>query len=105
MRRASLGYSEQARRDLRLIARELGILASPRLAGIWVRRLRAKARPLAETPMMGEKIAEFGPGRRRLVEWPYVIVYEVKEPGRVTVVRILDGRRDLPSLFQPIGAD
>jgi plasmid stabilization system protein ParE len=99
MTRASLTYTRQAVADLNDIVRELGWRASPSVAARWKAKLRRKAALLRDHPMIGTRVDEFGDGRRRLVEAPYLIFYEVPSPGRVVVVRVLDGRRDLPRLF------
>jgi len=45
------------------------------------------------------------PGLRMLVEAPYVVLYRIEPDSMeapveaVQIVRVLDGRRDLPNLF------
>ena len=61
--------------------------------------LEARAQALADHPFLGSLDDTLGPGRRRLVISPYLIVYRVRDDREVTVLRILHGARDLPSLF------
>ena len=60
---------------------------------------------LAEQPRIGMRRPEIRPSARMLVEHPYVILYETvpdTDEGpidHIEIVRVVDGRRDLPSLF------
>jgi toxin ParE1/3/4 len=60
---------------------------------------------LVAHPRLGERHPEIFRSARMLVEAPYVILYETTpdtddgEIQAVEIVRVLDGRRDLVSLF------
>jgi toxin ParE1/3/4 len=54
---------------------------------------------LCRFPFIGRERASLGSGVRSLVSEPYVIFYAV-ERDRVTIVRVLDGRRDIDAEFQ-----
>ena len=62
------------------------------------------ARPGAQ-PRLGPRRPEIRPTTRVLVEAPYLILYETvpdaddQPVSEVEIVRVLDGRRDLGSLF------
>ena len=53
---------------------------------------------LVDLPELGTARPHYGEGLRCLVVRPYLIFYR-KEAGGVTIVRIIDGRRDLEALF------
>lgn len=67
--------------------------------------LEEAIRTLAVHPRMGPRRPEIRPSTRILVENPYLILYETEpdtDHGRiqeVNIVPIVDGRRDLPTLF------
>ena len=54
---------------------------------------------LARFPFIGRERSSLGKGIRSIVAGTYVIFYVV-EPDQVTIVRILDGRRDIDAEFQ-----
>lgn len=95
---ARIVQSPAAKADLKDLARHLGEAAGARVAGKWVRKLRATIQLLADYPLAGRADDDLGAGRRRIAERPYVIVYEVRG-STVRIVRILDGRRDLPEIM------
>lgn len=90
-------WAEQAVRDLESI---IAFVAqdAPSNARELLKRLRERATGLYEMPDRGRtvpELARFGiVGLRELVARPYRIVYRV-DPGRMTVLAVLDGRRDL----------
>lgn len=53
---------------------------------------------LVELPEIGTARPQYGEGLRCLVVCPYLIFYR-KEADGVTIVRIIDGRRNLETLF------
>ena len=97
-------WSPQARADLIDIYLTIGP-ESPKAAERYFDRIEMKAAMLAEQPRIGMRRPEIRPSARMLVEHPYVIVYEAipdTDEGpidHVEIVRVVDGRRDLPSLF------
>jgi plasmid stabilization system protein ParE len=66
---------------------------------------RAKAERLVDHPHLGERRPEIFPSARMLVEAPYIILYETVpdtdggEIYSVEIVRVIDGRRNLRTLF------
>ena len=90
-------WAEQAVRDLEsiitFVARD-----SPNNAKRLLKRLRERADGLYEMPDRGRvvpELARFGiVGLRELVARPYRIIYRVHS-DQVTVLAVLDGRRDL----------
>jgi toxin ParE1/3/4 len=99
-----VSVTRRAQRDLRQIGSYLEREAGRRTATIWAGRLKARLESLSEQAHRGQSAEEFGAGRRRLGENPYVIVYEIRE-DLVQIVRILHGARDLPTLFSAPKAD
>jgi toxin ParE1/3/4 len=67
--------------------------------------IEAKTELLASYPHIGPRRPEIGPSARLLVEKPYLVLYETHPDtdsgpiDEVEVVRVIDGRRDLTSLF------
>lgn len=57
---------------------------------------------LSETPRMGQSRPDLMPGLMGLVVSPYLVLYRLSDET-VTVVRVVDGRRDLHPLFNPTG--
>lgn len=106
MSRAKVHVSVAARRDLDRIAGYLEEQAGRRTARRWVLMVEAQTVRLAEHPLMGQSDANLGEGLRRTVVAPYVIVYEVSPDCKsVSVLRILHGARDIPSLLGVISSD
>ena len=68
-------------------------------------RLERRAAILCEQPRLGPRRPEIRPAIRLLVESPYLILYETVpdvDSGpveRIEIVRVVDGRRDIASLF------
>ncbi len=99
-----LHWSNEARNDLLEIYVAIGldnVTAAERIYD----RLEYRAAMLREQPRLGPRRADIRPPMRVLVEWPYIIFYETTPDSdsgpidRVEIVRVIDGRRDLPSLF------
>ncbi len=80
-------------------------LNNPSAAEAYYDRLERRARQLAEQPRLGPRRSDIRLGVRLLVEAPYVILYETipdTDMGpidSVEIVRVVDSRRDLASLF------
>ena len=68
-------------------------------------RIEARTRILSVQPRLGPRRGDVRPSMRVLVESPYLIFYETipdTDSGpveKVEIVRVVDGRRDLPRLF------
>lgn len=101
---AKLVWTPAARADLVGIYVDIG-LENPRAADRYYDRIEARTDQLADYPRMGVRRSDVRPAMRMLVEAPFVLLYETipdSDDGpvdRVEVVRVVDGRRDLTSLF------
>jgi toxin ParE1/3/4 len=101
---AELFWSPQARADLIKLYVDIGI-EQPAAAERYFARIEARARLLCEHPRMGTRRADIRPAFRMLVEHPFVIFYRTvpdSDAGlieRVEIIRVVNGRQDLPSLF------
>lgn len=99
-----LVWTPQAREDLIEIYTYIGF-DSPSAAERIFDAVEAKAEMLADYPRMGVRRPDIRPSTRVLIEWPYLILYETHPNGddeviyEVEIVRIVDGRRNLKSLF------
>lgn len=99
-----LHWSKQAREDLLDIYVVIG-LDNARAAERILDRLEHRAGMLREQPRLGPRRSDIRPAMRVLVENPYLILYETTpdtDDGPVVhieIVRVVDGRRDLVSLF------
>ncbi len=101
---AKLIWSPKARLDLKKIYVDIA-REQPEAAERYFHSFRHKASLLIEQPRLGPRHLEISASARILVEAPYVILYETipdtdKGPVQtVVIVRIVDGRRDLTTLF------
>ena len=85
--------------DLRLLASYIA-QDSPTRARAFVGRIRERCAFLARHPHMGRPRPEFGPLVRSIPVSPVVVFYRALDEGKVTeVLRIIDGRRDLGTVF------
>jgi toxin ParE1/3/4 len=99
-----LVWTRQAREDLIEIYTYIGFDSPPAAERIFD-AVQAKAESLVSFPRMGVRRSDIRPPTRMLIEGPYLILYET-HPDRdegiieaVEIVRIVDGRRNLKSLF------
>jgi toxin ParE1/3/4 len=90
--------TREARNDLAAIGSWLA-QRNPTAARAVIEALRRKLRMLENTPLAGRQRSDLAPGLFGLVTVPYLILYS-HDQDTVTIVRILDGRRDLTQLFQ-----
>jgi toxin ParE1/3/4 len=101
---ADVVWSPLARADLLDIYLTIAV-EQPKAAERYFDRIEAKAKLLAGQPRMGVRRPDIRRSTRMLVEAPYIILYEVvpdTDEGpvhMVEIVRVVDGRRDLQSLF------
>jgi toxin ParE1/3/4 len=94
----------QAERDLEDIW--LAIAANnPRAATRIVRTIGRKIGLLADFPRLGTRRPDIRPEMRMMVRRPYLVLYSIhpdmddKAVDVIEIVRVVDGRRDLPRLF------
>ncbi len=97
-------WTPQAREDLIDIYVFVGA-DNPSAAERLFDAVQTKVESLAEYPRLGVRRPEIRPSARLLVEGPYLILYETHPDGdtgiieKVEIVRVVDGRRSLQSLF------
>jgi len=101
---AELTWHPQAREDLLDIYVTIGF-DNPGAAIRFCATMEARAVTLTHHPRLGRRRPDIRPSVRMLVEGPYLILYETQpdtDDGQVAaieIVRVVDGRRDLPNLF------
>jgi toxin ParE1/3/4 len=78
---------------------------NPLAATRMLHAISAKIERLADHPPMGPRRSDIRPTARMLVEGSYLVLYETHPDtdegpvDAVEIVRVVDGRRDLTSLF------
>ena len=72
---------------------------NPETADAYLRAIVSRFPTLASMPRMGRERPELSPGLRSHVVGHHVIFYRLFDDG-LEVVRVLDGMRDLPALFE-----
>jgi toxin ParE1/3/4 len=72
---------------------------SPLRAKKVVDEVRQRCGELKTLPLRGRKRPEFAPGVRSFVVRPFVVFYAVAASGDVEILRIIDGRRDLATVY------
>ncbi|MFC2250363.1 type II toxin-antitoxin system RelE/ParE family toxin [Labrys portucalensis] len=101
---ATLIWTPQSEEDLLDIYVAIG-LDSPAAADKIYDRLKDVAQLLRDNPRLGTARPEIREFARVLVIAPYLVVYRLKPDdeimpvNEVEVIRVVDGRRDLTSLF------
>ena len=99
-----LVWSPQARKDLLDIYIVVG-LDNPAAAERLYDRIEAKTEALSHHPRLGPRRPDIQPRARILVEGPYIILFETHPDTDddpvdwVEIVRVVDGRRDLPNVI------
>jgi plasmid stabilization system protein ParE len=100
--RWTLEILPHAERDMLAIGEHLESVAGRATAHEWIASFERAILSLADNPYLGAESDLLGAGRRRLVVRPYLIIYRVNDPDQVRVIRVVDGRRDLPRLFDSV---
>ena len=101
---AEIVWSPAARQDLLDIYVLIGS-EQPRAADRYFDRILASVTRLSEHPRIGKRRPDIRAETRMLVERPYIVLYRTEpdsddgEIAHVIVIRVVDGRRDLTSLF------
>jgi len=90
-------FSERADSDLLQIISYLAP-RNMRAALALADAIDSKLSHLAQHPLIGRERSSLSPGLRSLVVQNYLVFYRVDE-ARITVIRVLDGRRDIESEF------
>ena len=69
---------------------------SPEYARLVVDRLTRRSQQIAEFPLSGHEVAEFGvPQIRQVVEGPFRIIYYIK-PDQIDVLAVIHGAQQIP---------
>lgn len=92
---AQVIFSEQAKRDLRRILTDLGERAGYRVAERYAADFKTTYRRLADFPASGPRRPTLGPHARIAIVLPYLVIYDCVDEGKVTVLRILHGKRNI----------
>ncbi len=90
-------FTPEAIDDLRAILEHIA-RDSPQAAVRVVDSLEEHCKELVRFPEMGRCRKELADGLRSLPSGSYMIFYRVAQ-GRVEVIRVLHGARDIPSVF------
>jgi plasmid stabilization system protein ParE len=94
-----LEYSHQAREDLRKIHSYIAEDSVGKASSV-VGRILAAIDILEKSPRAGRARSEYGPDVRTLTAHPFVVFYRLSKGGAVVhVLRVIDGRRDLGTVF------
>jgi toxin ParE1/3/4 len=95
----TIDYSDRAREDIRLIYEYIAE-DSVTAADAAFDRIFKSIKMLTKNPRAGRRRLEYGPDVRTITVHPFVVFYRLREArGDVQVLRILDGRRDLGTVF------
>lgn len=93
--------SDEAARDLEDIETWIADHDGEMRAAAAMRRLRKTMGNLAFMPGMGRLSKHFEPGQRAFPVAPWIIYYIPRSDGDgIDVLRVIDERRDLPSIFK-----
>jgi plasmid stabilization system protein ParE len=93
-------WDPDAEEDLRTIAQYIGeTRRSPQAARKLVDSVRQKCELHATQPQTGQERPDLEPRLRTFSAGNYVVLYFPMEGG-IYVVRVLDARRDYPTLFR-----
>ncbi len=87
-----------ASRDLESIMDYLAERVNDEMAESFLRKINAKFKLLIKFPQIGRKRDELYPGLRSIALEDYLIFYRLVS-GRIEVMRVLGGYRDLEELF------
>jgi toxin ParE1/3/4 len=97
-------WSNLARADLLEIYTLIG-LEQPAAAERYFDRIEAKVSLLKSQPRMGVRRPDIRGSMRMLIEAPYLLLYRTEPDAdegpieSVEIIRVVDGRRDLRSIF------
>jgi toxin ParE1/3/4 len=93
-------YSLAAERDLTELFSWIAADSGPQRANAILTRIERAISALAELPRLGRLRHDLASGIRSFAVYPWVILYKPLSDGEgIFVVRVVDGRRDVPSLF------
>jgi toxin ParE1/3/4 len=90
--------ADKARVDLERLGRWMARESGVQRAEAVLKGLEERFRLAASLPLVGHRRDDLGKGLRCLTMRPYLIVYRPQSFG-IEIVRVIDGRRDLETLF------
>ncbi|HZV76643.1 MAG TPA: type II toxin-antitoxin system RelE/ParE family toxin [Candidatus Babeliales bacterium] len=94
-----ISYTDRALSDIDAIHAHIARDSLVRADAV-VRRLLNVTRILRSAPRAGHRRPEYGPDIRTLAVYPFVVFYRLLDDDRIAqVVRVIDGRRDLGTVF------
>ncbi len=91
-------WAPRAKRDLADVWRYYAEVASIEVADRLLHEIDDTARRLSDNALRWRTRDELMPGLRSALVHPYVIFYRI-ENGKVEIVRVLHGRRNLTAIF------
>jgi toxin ParE1/3/4 len=91
-------WSSDALADLAAIWDYYARVAGRHTAEKFIREIGTACRVLEDFPLAGRSRDEVRPGLRSVAVRPHVVFYRVAN-DRAEIVRVLDGRQDIDSLF------
>jgi len=97
-RRRPITWSPEARSDLSEIWNYYANAAGRQTANKIAREIDQACSLLRRYPLAGRARDEMRPGFRSIAAAPHIVFYRVRN-GVAEIVRVLDGRRDLDSIF------
>lgn len=69
-----------------------------------LRRIEKTMDTLSQFPLIGRVRRDLAGAPRVFTVWPWLVIYEPRRKSDgIAVLRVLDGRRDLPNLFEENG--
>lgn len=93
-----------AERDLVELFDNIAIDAGVGRAEAVLRRIEKTMDTLSQFPLIGRVRRDLAEAPRVFTVWPWLVFYEPRrESDGIAVLRVLDGRRDLPNLFEENG--
>lgn len=88
-------WTDTARDQLRFIHAYIA-RSSPQYAQRVVDRLTRRSQQIAEFPLSGREVPEFGvPQIRQVLDGPFRIIYYIK-PDQIDVLAVIHGARQIP---------
>lgn len=100
MNRATVEIAPDAERDLGSIRSWQESEWGRRAALTWARAFRRALFVMESHPAIGRLDPDLGDAVRRYLVEPYVVIYDEPGAGRVRVLRVVHGARDLPTVLR-----
>jgi toxin ParE1/3/4 len=94
---AGYSYSDESRVDLESIS---AFIARDNAAAArrWIEGMREKFKMIVRQPLIGEACDELRPAMRFVVYGNYVVYYTIRK-GRIYIVRVVHGAREVGFIF------